>query len=65
MFKNNNSTEVRSMRRRILKFSNSGPKKFMIIHGQSLVIHVQKQKIYGGEEYEEELFENYTDYGFI
>ena len=53
------------MRRRILKFLNSGPKKFMIIHGQSLVIHVQKQKIYGGEEYEEELFENYTDYGFI
>ncbi len=37
----------------------------MIIHGQSLVIHVQKQKIYGGEEYEEELFENYNDYGFI
>ena len=26
----------------------------MIIHGQSLVIHVQKQKIYGGKEYEEE-----------
>ena len=25
----------------------------MKIHGQSLVIHVQKQKIYGGEEYEE------------
>ncbi len=28
----------------------------MKIHGQSLVIHVQKQKIYGGEEYEEETY---------